>query len=448
MGVVAIRAMGRPEWPRQSFTSEGIPARMSDQETPPSGPFARILQPGDRSALATMVVAITATLAYWFWHDHWLGEYDILSYFLPWYSHLGDRLSGFDLPGWMPWLAAGSPLAGDPSGGWWYLPVMLTFSLFEPATAFKGMILVQVLVGSLATYAFARRIGFRPIAALLSTMAFSLGPFVSSQLMYGTVAGQVNTWIPVALLGVECALRASRWMSRAAWWGLGGLAISQIAVSWPGQGLYNALLIIGAWVAYRSLIWTVSPDRTLRQRWIDALTTGPAVLGLGLLLGAAGLLPRLETSNVSNIRNGDYEGIRGGNYLVSPHTLASLLRDTLSDDVHQRPISIGAAVVVLAILAIVIGRQRAAIPFFTGVLVVAGVLSTDRTLLHDAFALLPQFETIHEHSPRRVLWVCMLPPAMLAGAGLDALLEWRPRRWDLWPARPAPAPDDRGRSHH
>ena len=46
--------------------------------------------------------------------------------------------------------------------------------------------------------------------------------------------------------------------------------------------------------------------RPSRGRLLDALTTGPAVLVSGLLLGAAGLLPRLEASHRSNIPNGDY----------------------------------------------------------------------------------------------------------------------------------------------
>lgn len=385
----------------------------------------------DIQALGIFLVLVGAILAFWFVRDSWLNEYDILTYFLPWYGHLGDRLRAFDIPAWMPWLSAGAPAAGDPSGGWWYAPVMLTFPFLGVAAAFKAMIAIQMLVGGLAVYALSRSLGLRPAAALVSTLAFVLGPFMSGQMMFGTVAGQASTWVPVALLGVERSLHSSRMVPRLAWWGLAGLAISQIAVSWPGQGLYNALLVIAGWVAYRTLLWPVDPSRTLRGRLVDAVTTGPAVLALGLLLGAAGLLPRLHTSSVSNIPNGDYAGVLGGDYLVMPHSLLTLLRDTFLDDSHFRPVALGAPVFVLALLAILVGRARYGIPFFAAIAVLAGILATGETPLHEAMYLLPGFESLHTHSPRRVLWVCFIAPAMLAGAGIEALLSWQARRWSL-----------------
>jgi len=126
-----------------------------------------------------------------------------VSYFLPWHGHLGDRLGAFAIPGWMPWLSGGSPVAGDSSGGCWYVPVMLTFSTLGVMTAFKAMILIQTLIGGSAVYGLSRSIGLRPIAALTSTVAFALGPFLAGQTSYGTVAGLASAWLSVALLGVE-----------------------------------------------------------------------------------------------------------------------------------------------------------------------------------------------------------------------------------------------------
>ncbi|MDQ3653700.1 MAG: YfhO family protein, partial [Chloroflexota bacterium] len=213
-----------------------------------------------------------------------------------------------------------------------------------------------------------------------------------------------------------------------AWWSFTGLAISQIAVSWPGQGLYNGVLMIGFWVAYRSLIWPVRFGRTFRGRCVDALTTGPAVLAFGLLLGAAGLLPRLHISSVSNIPNGDYAGVVGGNYLVTPHSFVTLLRDTFVDDARFRPVALGGVVVILAMFALLIGRNRHGIPFFAAIVVIASVLSMGETPLHRVFYVLPEFENLHTHSPRRMLWVSFVAPAILAGAGMEVLRSWRPER--------------------
>jgi hypothetical protein len=294
------------------------------------------------------------------------------------------------------------------------------------------MVLVQTVIGGVATHVFGRLIGLRPVSALVAALAFTLGPFVASQRMFGTVAGQAATWIPVALVGIELALRSNRWTSRFAWCGLAGLAISQIAVSWPGQGLVNALLMIGGWVAYRSLLAPVEPGPPWRQRFIDLVIVGPATLALGLLLAAAGLLPRLAANSTSNIPGGDYTGIVGGNYLATPHSLETLLRDTLVDNWHSRPVALAAPVVILALLAPILARTRYGVPFFAAVTVVGGLLTMGDTIVHRVFYLLPEFEVIHAHSPRRLIWVLFLAPSMLAGAGFEAVLQWRPSRRAMW----------------
>jgi hypothetical protein len=384
----------------------------------------------DALALAAFFAGVAIVMTVRATNTDWLAEYDILTFFLPWYGMLGERLRAFDIPGWTPLFASGSPLAGDPSAGWMYLPVMLTFPFLGVIAAFIWMVVLQLVIGGLATYAFARRLGLGALAALTSTTAFAFGPFFFAQVSYGTVAGQASTWIPVALLGAECSLRTPRWLSRAAWWSLADLAVSQIAVSWPGQGLMNALLIIGGWVGYRAVLSPPAP-RPPGIRLRDALVTGSAVLALGLLLGAAGILPRLAVSAASNIPNGDYTNAPGGNYLAQPHSLVSLLRDTLKDDVHFRPTGLSGAVVILGLLAVLLARRRFGVPFFATVLVVAGILSTGETPLHRLFDLIPQFEVIHQHAPRRILWVCPIAPAMLAGAAVEALPRWRDRRGAL-----------------
>lgn len=379
----------------------------------------------DLLAIGAFLCLLALVLGNRFRDDSWLAQYDIMTYFLPWYGELGDRLRAGDIPGWMPWLASGSPFAGDPSGGWWYLPAMVAFHLFDVLTAFKTMVVVQTIIGGVATYAFSRCIGLRPVASLFATTGFVFGPFLAAEMMYGTVAGQASTWIAVALVGVDASLRARGFGARLAWWGLVGLAISQLAVAWPGQGLYNGLLLIAGWIGYRALLWPVEPDRPWRRRWWDLFLTGPAVLLLGFLLGAAGILPRLSVNRASNIPDGDYAGIMGGNYLVTPYTLASLLRDLLRDDPFQRPVSLAAPIVIFALIAILLGRGRFGIPFFTAVIAVVALLSMNAWPLRPLFDLLPGFAAIHGHSPRRIWWTCYLLPCLLAGAGLESLLRWR-----------------------
>ena len=366
------------------------------------------------------------------WHralyDNWLTEYDIFSFFLPWFSLVGERVRELDVPGWTEHFSSGTPVAGDPSAGWMYLPVMFAFSLFKPITAFKVMVLLQLLIIGLSTYSFGRVLGFRPSAALMSTVAIAFGPFVYGMTHMTTVACQVSTWVPMALLAVEIALRSDRWPTRLTAWCVGGLAVSQMAVAWMGQGVMTGLLITGGWVAYRAVISPAIGGIPIRQRIVNALITGPAILIIGVLFGAAGILPRFAINAQSSIPRGDYSLVVGGDYEEARHSLFTLLREILVDSVPNRAMTWNGTVIMLCVLAVVLGRKRYGVPFFAMVVVVAGTLTLGDTPIHRLLYLLPEFQPIHEHSPRRILWLVSIGPSMLAGAAVQVLPTWRGHR--------------------
>lgn len=383
----------------------------------------------DVAALLVFLMLFAVTMWHRFTYDNWLIDYDILTFFLPWYGVLGERLRDFDIPGWTRHFSAGAPLAGDPSAGWMYAPVMVAFTVATGATAFKVLVAIQVLIGGFSTYALGRCIGFRPPAALLSAIAFALGPFLYGQTAFTTVASQVSTWIMVGLLGVELSLRAERWRTRIGWWALAGFAISQMSVAWPGQGMVNGMLIIAGWIGYRALLWPHDPTIRWRRRTIAVVTTGIGVLVLGLALGAAGLLPRLSVNEQSSIAGGDYSSVIGGDYESAVTDVFRYVRETLSDEIDFRPLSISGGLVVLALLAPLVARARHGVPFFIGVYAVAVILAFPETFVHRIFYLIPMFETMHEHGPRRFLWIVSSAPAMLAGATVQSLLDRRLRPW-------------------
>jgi hypothetical protein len=101
--------------------------------------------------------------------DAWLGRLDLMTFFLPWYDFLGQRLRALDVPGWNPHLFSGAPFAGDPESGWMYGPAMLLFTLFVTATtAFKGMVALHLLIAGFSTYALARVLGMGPLAGRIA----------------------------------------------------------------------------------------------------------------------------------------------------------------------------------------------------------------------------------------------------------------------------------------
>ncbi|MBA2519745.1 MAG: YfhO family protein [Chloroflexia bacterium] len=393
---------------------------VTEEKVAMASPVPRWRNPDAIAIIVLLCLTIIVMWRVWVF-DNWLARHDLLTFFLPWLGALGDRLGALDIPALNPYIFSGAPFAGDPESGWMYVPAMLVFPFFEVTVAYKLMILLLLVLAGTTTYALARLIGYSVRAALLSAVAFEFGPFLFGQTDCCTVGTKMTAFIPLAFLGVELALRAKRWPTRLAAWTLGGFAISQFFAAWLGQGVINALILVAAWVVFRTLITPPDPAWTMKERFAQLLTTGPAVLIVGLLLGAAGILPRLAANAESNNAGGTYENTPGSSDYPL-HTIASALRTIMaSDAVAFRGTSVWGIVLVLMVLAMFLSRRRSVIPFFAVVAVVIPALAMGVPIIADFFYLLPLYENIHTHSPGRVFWIYPFIPAMLAGAAVNEL---------------------------
>jgi len=402
----------------------------------------------------TVLAGITVLVA---WNrlafDSWLTRFDLFTFFLPWYTFLGERLRDLAVPGWNPHLFSGTPFAGDPESGWMYLPAMLFFSLLGPLAAFKGMVAFQLGIAALSTYLFARVLGMGAMASLVAAVVYLTGPFLHWNTYCCLIFGQFGTWLPLALLGIELSLRAVRWRDRIAAWFLGGFAVSQMLAGWIGEGWLYAMLLPAAYIGYRGLISRPPAPRAthlqasplqpavgseIRGRTLAAfaavVATGAGVLGSGLALAAAGMLPRYTVNAETNLAGGNYATMGDAGVLNPPWSLDYLLAQTIGvgSGYHFRAASLGGAVVVLALLALPMARHRFAVPFFAVLTLVAMVLTLDTTPLHQLFYLIPRYREFHDHDAWRTMALAAIGPAMLSGATIESLPWWRGRR-DLLP---------------
>lgn len=397
----------------------------------PALPARGWLLPGSRADGVALAVLLALT-AFVSWDlvrvANWVSRVDLLTFYLPWYAHLGERLRALDIPGWNPYVFSGTPFAGDPQSGWAYLPAMICFTLLPAIPAMKAYAVLHLVLGGVITYALARVLGMPILPSLLAAAAFEFGPYVIHNSRCCTIMAQIAPWIPLAMLGIELGLRSRTWSGRCLSWWFAGLAISQMLAGWIGQGAYNGLLVVASYIGYRTLIQPPAGSRSVPARLRMTLVHGAGVFLLGFALGAAGLLIRLDVNAATNLARGAYEELSDGS---RPWTLLGMLDRILSTDQSTLKFYIGGATLALAILAPLVARARFAVPYFAVYTMVVLTLTLEPTPLHRVFYLLPQYQSLHEHSAYRIIGILWVGPAILAGATLASLPQWIRRRWGI-----------------
>ncbi|MFM9106265.1 MAG: YfhO family protein [Chloroflexota bacterium] len=384
-------------------------------------------------SLAALAALAGVALANRFVFDRWLARFDLYSFFIPWYGHLGARLRAFDLPGWNPHLFSGTPFAADPESGWMYLPAMLAFSNFDVLAGFEALAAIHVALAALGAWLLARALGLGPGPALVAGLACVLAPVLHWNTYCCLVLNQFAVWIPWALLGLELGLRAPGWRARIAPWSLAALAISQQFAGLVGQGWLLAPLLAAAWTGYRTLVDPARPGDPAAARLAAGLGAGIVAVGGGAALGAAGILPRIEFNAQSNVPFGDYAAHGAAGILNPPWTVPHLLAQLMGDAYDRRTAAIGGATLVLAMLAPALARRRHAAPFFAGLGLLTMLMTLPTTPVHRLLYVIPGLQSFHDHDAWRIWVLAPICFAMLAaiaageiprhrgGAGLAAL---------------------------
>jgi Bacterial membrane protein YfhO len=367
------------------------------------------------AVLALLGLTVVGTWGFWRAGNNAVGS-DAATFYYPWYSLLAQKLTTGDVPLWNPHQFSGAPFAADPQSGWAYLPAMLLFAFLPLVAAAIGFAFFHLLLAGLSLFALARALGMGIPGALLAAVAYEFCGLLYLQTGCCFTYVTVMSWLPLALLGAEMAIRAPRWAERALWWGVSGLALSQVLASWFGQGSYYVLLALGGYVAYRTLL---SPPAggapSIRGRLMWGVAHGGGVLGFGFALAAVGLFPRLEYTALSNLADGYPEAETEAFSGWSVRDWGALLEPGSSWYA-------GVFVLALAVSAPFVARRRFAVPYFAALAPCALVLSGHGpTPLHAALYLLPYFERLHPHRPERVMVIFYVAAALLAGAALTEL---------------------------
>lgn len=380
-------------------------------------------------ALIAVSLLLTAAAQPHLFASETLVSLDTATQYYPWYAYLGQSLRAGYIPGWNPATFSGTPFAANPLSGWTYLPAMLVFSLLPLASAIKLYLLIHPLLAACGAYTLSRVLGLAWPGALLGAVAYANTSFLQVQNASSSPFASVYAWVPFALLGVELAVRSTHWRHRLAWWGFSAVSMSQIVAAWPGQGSYYAAMLVGGFIAYRTLLASAcGTSRGPLRRTSDFVVHCAGVFLLAVLLDAAALLPRFEFNSLSNLAGG-YTGAdaRVGGLHPKDWVLPATPGFWYA----------GLSVLALAISApLVAGRRLPGAFAYFGLasllaLLISGSVETPLHWL--LYHLLPGLARLHPHAPERILTVAYLGPALLAGVCLEAL---RRRGWRMPGVRP------------
>jgi len=413
------------QWSERRLASISAPIG-SERKTTTTTKFADIratYRNDGWAVLLLLLIAFTITAYLWV-YDMWMGRVDLLQQMIPYYGFLGEQLRDFNIPGWNPHQLSGLPFAGDPLSGWTQWPVMVSFTIFSPATAMKVFVSFNLIYAALTTYIYARVLGLAIPSSVAAAVMYAGGSiFVSFNSYCCNIMGSYAAWVPTALLGIELAARCRRPLGRIAGALVSGIGLSQMLAAWTGQGTYYAVLLVGTYGLYRLLI---SPPNggEIRDRLLSAIRFGSYITVSGFGLAVAGLLPRIDISRITDLSGGDYDELVGESR-IRGWQLYQALFNLLDSEFVSRRVYIGTAIVVLALIAPFLARRRFAVPYFY----VVGFFSLNLIIVNSWFSkpfyLIPGFESLHTHSTYRILGAVLIAPVMLAAATIDQLVRGR-----------------------
>ena len=321
------------------------------------------------------------------------------------------------LPLWNPYYGGGQPLAADPLAALFYPPTQLV-NFFSVRDYYLVLIMGHLVFAGLGTQLLARRaLGLPRLPALAAGVGYMATPSLLSHLGAGHLTIlQTVAWYPWVALACWSTVREPR-----RWSALLGLCLALMLLAGHPQMAYYGLLMTAGMA-----VWLLV-ERWRQQGWHPALASvaGLAAAGaIALLLAAVYLLPVMEFTALSTRQ------------LSLSSTDAYPLRHFLHELIDQRPaaylpwesmITPGLAVFGLASLAVVT-RPRKAWPIVFGIMLIAGLtMGNDSPLYLLAARVLPELDLFRGLA--RIWFIALVPFAVLAGLGADALLRGVRRVW-------------------
>ncbi|MBA3738342.1 MAG: hypothetical protein H0W97_07210 [Actinobacteria bacterium] len=358
---------------------------------------------------------------------------DLLTFWLPRWSFLGDSVASGRIPLWNPFEMAGYRFAADPQSGWLSAAPTVLFSLFSPGPALRIFIVFNPLLAGLGLYAFLRKEDLGRAAATVGGLVLAMMMATSTIAISLPFAGALG-WTAVLLLAAAGYRRSERWSGRIAWLALGAFAWMQVAAAHMSHGL----VIATAFATVYLVAGAVSDARagvTERRSAAGRVALFLAVLPLAAL---PILVPHVDFLGESSLRGG---------YGVLGDAGQSEVGDPLGSNgvwaawplgFAAAPGAYAGAVALACVLLAARARRLRTLVVSVGGLALAAYVLTSPLLVtaawFRAFVLEIPFGDVYLHNPGRLRYVAVLALPVLAAVGLHGVVErpLSPRAAGTW----------------
>jgi hypothetical protein len=348
-------------------------------------------------------------------------EGDFADQFYAFGVYEAQRLFSGQLPLWNPYTFSGHPFLADVQSAIFYPLSLITLLLSLPwgfsLFALELEAIFHFFLAGLFTYLLARRLLCDCRAALVSSLVFTFGGYLTSYPSQQLAILETNVWLPLILLLLDIGLER-----------LGGHPSGRgflLPITFAGLAFGLALLAghpqSALYVFYVSAIYFTFRACTNRVRWRPAVIAFGLFALLGFGLATAQLLPSLEYMRLSPRAQANYNEMSGGFPRQDPIQL--LLPGSVS---VMSPLYVGILPLFLAVLAPLLKRNREVI-FWTCLALGALLLSFGgSTFAYSLFYLfVPGFALFR--SQERAAFVLSFSLALLAGYGVRLLTQAMPK---------------------
>ena len=336
---------------------------------------------------------------------------DLSEHFYILRSFAFDELRAGRFPLWGRGVFDVYPFQADPESALFYPPValellaglLLGWSTL-PLQAIQVEVMAHILLASFLCYLFLREeVGHR-LAALLGSIVFCYGGYLTSYPLQQVTFLEAAVWLPLALWSTKLlhSTGEKRYLLLTA------LAFTLAFLTGNPQNLTQLLYATLAYYAYQC--WRAHVP------WLVALKRVGLVLALTAGLSALQLLPSLEWWQHSTRASISFEKAA---VAFPPNDLVQLIVTGLVS--YWQPLYVGIFSLVLAFLACTTGRRRD-FPFWAGLTLVALIFSFGKNLFgfEVAYLTLPGYSLFRDQE--RHAYLVTFGLSVLAAYGLDTLL--------------------------